>query len=287
MGVLLDSQGKLPARATLPHRRFPAYDRGVKSLRAAALLLFLLLAIAGRAFAREFGQPYFETIDGSEHIGNGIITIAGQDARGLLWFGTPEGLYSYDGYRLRAYRSDPADPGSIGDDYVRALMPHSDGTLWVATQGGGVSIYDPRSDRFTQHKPRQGDPAAIPGISALCLVEGSGGDVWIGFGNHGLARWDAQRQAFESFAPAPGVSGALQHDTARALLIDRRGDLWIGTGNGLHRRRKGASEFEHVLSEPERPDGFARQYVYALHEGRDGRLWVGTQRLRYGVDGFQ
>lgn len=249
----------------------------MKSLRAAALLLLLLLAVAGSAPAREFGQPYFETIAGSDHIGNGIITIAAQDARGLLWFGTPEGLYSFDGYRLRAYRSDASDPGSISDDYVRALMPHSDGTLWVATQGGALSIYDPRSDRFTHHKPRPGDPTAIPGISTLCLVEGSDGEVWIGFGNHGLARWDARRRVFESFAPAPGKPGALQHDTVRVLVIDRHGDLWIGTGNGLQRRRKGANEFEHVLSEPERADGFARQYVYALHEARDGRLWVGTQ----------
>ena len=274
--MLLDSPGNLPAPPTLPPRRAGAYDRGVKSLRA-ALLLLLLLAIAGRAPTREFGQPYFETIAGSEHIGNGIITIAGQDARGLLWFGTPEGLYSYDGHRLRAYRNDPADPGSIGDDYIRALMPHSDGTLWVATQGGALSIYDPRRDSFTHHRPRPGDPTAIPGISTLCLVEGSDGEVWVGFGNHGLARWDARRRVFESFAPDPGKPGALQHDTVRALLIDRRGDLWIGTGNGLQRRRKGASEFEHILSQPERSEGFAKQYVYALLEARDGRLWVGTQ----------
>ncbi|GMU43897.1 MAG: hypothetical protein AMXMBFR25_18830 [Lysobacterales bacterium] len=227
--------------------------------------------------AREYSQPYFETIPGSDEVGNGIVTIVTQDARGLLWFGTPEGLYSWDGHRLRAWRADPKNPDAIGDDYVRALMPHSDGSLWVATQSGGLSIYDPVGDRFSHHRPRPGDPAALPSVATLTLAEDAGGDVWIGFGNHGLARWHSASRSFQSFPAQPGVPGSLQHETVRALLVDRRGDLWIGTGNGLHRLQRGSTRFEHMLSDPDLPDGFWRQYVYALFEAQDGRIWIGTQ----------
>ncbi|MCC6593316.1 MAG: hypothetical protein IT479_08575, partial [Xanthomonadales bacterium] len=247
----------------------------MKHLRALALLLCAWLSPP--APAHDYVQPYFETVPGSDAVGNGIITITAQDSRGLLWFGTPEGLYSYDGHRLRALRADPKNPAAINDDYIRALLPHSDGHLWVATQNGGISVYDPVSDRFSHHRPRPGDPTALPSLATLALAEDPDGDVWVGFGNHGLARWSHTSGSFQSFLPQPGAPGRVQHDTVRSLLIDRRGDLWMGTGNGLQRLRRGSTHFEHLLSEPERAEGFARQYVYALFEAQDGRLWIGTQ----------
>jgi signal transduction histidine kinase/ligand-binding sensor domain-containing protein len=245
--------------------------------RVTALILLCLLSGAAAAAPRVLGQPYFEFVAGSEKVGNGIITAITQDQRGLIWFGTPEGLYSFDGHRLRAYRQRADDPHSIGDDYVRALLPHSDGRLWVATQSAGLSIYDPRTDQFEHKLPRAGDPGALPGLAALALTEAPNGDVWIGFGNVGLAHWTIADDRFESFPPAPGQAGALQHDTARCLLLDRAGDLWIGTGNGLHRRRLGQQAIERVASEPGQPDSLDRQYVYALFEASDGRIWIGTQ----------
>lgn len=223
------------------------------------------------------GVPYFETVAGSDQVGNGIITVLAQDRRGLLWFGTPEGLVQFDGYRMKVYRNDPADPGTIGDDYVRGLLAHSDGSLWVATQGGGVSVYDPASDRFRTHRPDGEDPHGLPGVAAVSLIEGAGGEVWIGLASQGLARWDPPSGRFQHFPPAPGVAGALQHDTVRCLLFDRAGNLWAGTGNGLHLRRHEREDFEHIASDATVEDSLARQYVYALFEASDGRIWVGTQ----------
>jgi signal transduction histidine kinase/ligand-binding sensor domain-containing protein len=243
-----------------------------------ALLAFVwLLLPAAESGAREIALPYFETVPGTEEIGNGIITHVAQDARGLIWFGTPEGLVRYDGYRTRVYRHIPGDPSSIIDDYVRSLMPRSDGTLWVATQGGGISVYDPATDRFSHHIADPDTPGALPGAATLYMVEAPDGRVHIGLGSRGIAVFDPASGRFEHEAPAPGVAGRLQHETARTLLYDRRGDLWVGTGNGLHRQRGGRGPFEQVHSAPDDPDGFARQYVYSLFEDSAGRIWIGTQ----------
>ncbi len=235
------------------------------------------LASAGQVRADTLGQPYFESIAGTANVGNGVITIISQDNRGLLWFGTPEGLYSHDGHRFRVFRNRANDPTTIGDDYVRALLPHSDGTLWVATQGAGLSVYDPRTDRFTNHRPRPGDASSLPSVATLALAEGSDGDVWVGFGNLGMARWNRAAQRFEGFPPEIGKPGALQHEIVRCLVRARNGDLWIGTGNGLQRRRAGSQVFERIASDPAAPDSLDGHYVYALLEGHDGRIWIGTQ----------
>jgi signal transduction histidine kinase/ligand-binding sensor domain-containing protein len=248
----------------------------VKTWPALLTVLFLLLRATG-VDARDIGLPYFETIPGTEEIGNGIITHVVQDAGGLIWFGTPEGLVRYDGYRTRVYRHIPGDPHSIIDDYVRALMPRSDGTLWVATQGGGISIYDPASDRFRHHKADPDTPGALPTAATLYMAEGADGRIHVGLGSRGLAVFDPHSGRFEHEAHAPGVSGRLQHETVRTLLFDRQGDLWLGTGDGLHRQRGGRGPFEHVRSSPTDPEGFSRQYVYALYEDAIGRIWIGTQ----------
>jgi signal transduction histidine kinase/ligand-binding sensor domain-containing protein len=243
----------------------------------ALLTVPLLLLRAADLGAREIALPYFETIPGTEVIGNGIITHVAQDSRGLIWFGTPEGLVRYDGYRTRVYRHAPDDPHSIIDDYVRSLMPRSDGTLWIATQGGGISVYDPATDRFSHHIADPATPGALPAAATLYMVEASDGRVHIGLGANGIAVFDPTSGRFEHEAPAPGTDGRLQHETARTLLYDRQGDLWVGTGNGLHRQRGGRGPFEHVRSAPEDVEGFARQYVYSLFEDSAGRLWIGTQ----------
>lgn len=248
-------------------------------MKPALLIAVLLAAFCGSrlAWAQGIGLPYFELVAGTDQVGNGIVTHVAQDSRGLLWFGTPEGLYSYDGYRLRAYRHDPGNPQSLGDDYIRSLMAHSDGRLWVATQGAGLSIYDPGTDRFEHYQPDPGNPRALPGVATLTLHEDRDQSVWVGLGNTGLAHWDPLTRDFTRYAGAPGVAGALQHETARSVLIDRHGALWVGTGNGLHRRRDDGSGFDHVASEPDRPGSLAGQYVYSLMQARDGRLWIGTQ----------
>ncbi len=239
----------------------------------AALLFWLCApALAGSPYA----LPYFQTVPGTERLANGVMTIVSQDTRGLIWIGTTEGVVSYDGYQLRRYRHDPDDERSLGDDYVRALMPHSDGRMWVATQAAGLSIYDPATDDFERVEVGEG-PCDLPSQATVAMAEEPGGAVWVGLGNVGAARWDRDSRCFEHFPPDPGDATAIAHDTVRALLFDENGDLWLGTGNGLQRRRAGSTAFERVRSAEDDADGFHRQYVYGLLQGSDGRLWIGTQ----------
>jgi ligand-binding sensor domain-containing protein/signal transduction histidine kinase len=243
------------------------------------ILLFVLglLTAAGSAPAQLPGEPWFETVGDAESISNGITTALAQDASGLLWVGTPDGLLRYDGYRFHHYRHQPERPGSISHNYTRALLPLADGRVWVATQGGGVSVYDPATDLFAHHLPNPDDPHSLGDDSALALAADQDGVIWIGFATHGLDRWDPRTQRFEHHRPNLADPQALRHGTVRALLVDRAGDLWIGTRDGLHRRRAGSDRLERVASDPLQPDSLDGQYVYTLYEAADGRVWIGTQ----------
>ena len=228
------------------------------------------------AFASLVGERFFETVPGTEQTANGIITALAQDSRGLIWFGTTEGLFSFDGYQLRRYRSD-GKPNSLSDDYVRALLARSDGRLWVATQSAGISIYDPDLDQFEVIRALDAagsaNDAGLAHDGVISLAADPDGSVWIGLGVRGLDHFNPETGKFRHFRADPGNPNAISHDTVRSLLVDSRGDLWAGTSNGLNRLERGGDHFEFIGAGGPL-DG---QYVYSLYQADDGRIWAGTQ----------
>ncbi len=108
-----------------------------------------------------FSEPYFETVGDSDTIPFGVVTAQAQDAKGLLWIGTQNGLVSYDGYRFNKYVHAADDPGSLAGDYINFLWAAPDGRLWIGTNGSGLSIFDPKTNLFESLPPRFPHPPAV------------------------------------------------------------------------------------------------------------------------------
>jgi ligand-binding sensor domain-containing protein len=51
-------------------------------------------------------QIRFAHIDASDGLSQSNVICILQDIRGLMWFGTQDGLNKYDGYQLRVYKND-------------------------------------------------------------------------------------------------------------------------------------------------------------------------------------
>src|SRR5689334_3875987 len=45
-----------------------------------------------------------------------------QDRTGFIWIGTADGLNRYDGYTFTVYKADPANPQSLSNNAVLALL---------------------------------------------------------------------------------------------------------------------------------------------------------------------
>jgi signal transduction histidine kinase/ligand-binding sensor domain-containing protein len=225
--------------------------------------------------AADWSQPHFQSVPGTEELGNGIITALAQDASGLIWIGTTDGVLRFDGYRLRRFSHRPGQLDSLGDNYVRALLALPDGRLWVATQSGGIAVFDPQTERFHQHRHAAEDPHSLAEDGAVSLALDRDGAVWIGHANQGLDRFDPSSGRFQHYPPTAVAGAGPRQRTVRALLLDDQGDLWIGTGDGLQRRRAADGAFDDPLAGS--GASFAGQYVYALYQATDGAIWVGTQ----------
>jgi ligand-binding sensor domain-containing protein len=195
---------------------------------------------------------------------SGVNAIA-RDRDGYIWVATPDGLARYDGLGFRTWRHDPADPGSLPGNNVQALHVDAQDRVWVATEGGGISVLDRDRARFRQY--RKATDAAI-GSDDTWAIASDGGALWFGTWGGGLHRLDADGR-ITRFMPVPGDAHSLPAETVLALARDRDGVLWIGTTHGLARWRHGV--FDRVAM----PGRQHAPLVYALSVEADG-LWIGT-----------
>jgi diguanylate cyclase (GGDEF)-like protein len=206
----------------------------------------------------------------SELPGSTVATSLAEDGAGFLWIGTQDGLVRFDGYRFRTYRADPALPGSLPDNYIKALRTDRQGRLWTGTSAGGLARYDSESDRFITY------PAGPHGLSHVCvrdMVDDGSGGMWVatdGGLDHLLASGGITHIRTDSQLP-----GGLPDDHIRALFLDRDGTLWVGTAAGLARLDEHLGHFNTVRLPA--ADG-KPALVSTLFQDSRGSLWVGTSR---------
>jgi len=241
--------------------RFAAFSESTPGLRQHSFARDLLEGPDGTVWAglvggvARYASGRFTFLDQQQGLEHPFVYALAQGPGGSLWVGTGgTGVWRLDGesfVRHPAYRQ-PGLPAQVND-----LAVDASGTLWVATDGGIVSLG--RTVR------RYTTADGLGSMFANVLLVDRKGTLWTGT-RGGLSRLVGDR--FSTFTTRDGLSD----DDVTALLEDRDGILWIGTREqGLNRRL--GSRFEQDADASRREVG-----VMALAEDREGSLWVGTNQ---------
>jgi ligand-binding sensor domain-containing protein len=77
-----------------------------------------------------------------------VISIL-QDSRGLMWFGTENGLNRFDGYTFEHFKRERGNPNALRSDFIYDIADADNG-LWLATNGGGFASGQHRRKRRAQ-----------------------------------------------------------------------------------------------------------------------------------------
>jgi len=226
----------------------------------------LLLSAPAMAQSRP-GLVSFQRLAMPDDVPAQLSTAMVQDARGMLWIGTQDGLVRYDGYHYKVYHAHPGDPHALSGSYVRSLLVARDGRLWVGTISGGVSVFDPRTEQFTQYRHDASKPDSLANDRVESLAEDAGGKVWLAT-DEGLDRFDPASGRFEHWRHEDKNAGSLANNQVRALLIDHRGQLLVGTRDGLQRWT--TTGFARVA------DALVGEHITRLFEDSHHQLWIGT-----------
>jgi two-component system sensor histidine kinase ChiS len=244
----------------------------------ACLLLLLLLALVYPTTVQAKESPArFERISIEQGLSQVTIYCILQDSRGLMWFGTEDGLNRYDGYNFTIYKRDPADLHSLSANTIRVIYEDAAGMLWIGTDGGGLSRFDHRIEQFTQYRHDPDNPDSLSSDTVTAIYADASGMLWVGTDGEGLDRLDLASGKFSHYRHDPNVPDSLSSNAVTAILADPAGVLWVGTrGGGLNQLNRATDQFVRYRNDPRNLNSLSNDDVNTLFLGGDGSLWAGT-----------
>jgi ligand-binding sensor domain-containing protein len=228
------------------------------------------------------GEFFYYTVnDGLT--GNQVRTIQ-EDEDGVMWFGTGNGITSFDGEEFRSRTGrDQGSPYVVSRDTWN--MKASD--LWfLGDRGGytgdhdgqGVYRYDGRTLEYLAFPLPEGVETDSPYL-VTGIAKGRDGRVWFGtypcvFGYDGSSFTVINDETV-------GSKSETERLHVRSVFEDSRGNLWIGN-NGigvLLYDGQAVSNFteQHGLSIGDKGPSGSLGRVFSIAEDAAGNIWFGTR----------
>lgn len=153
--------------------------------------------------------------------------------------------YKKDGTLFKSYTRNDSD---LTNDIV-LCMTEKGSQIWAGTNGGGINIIDPESDKITNLSHISGDASTLPALSIKSLHVDHSGNVWAGSIRKGLIR--ISRSGMKTFKDVHiGMKHGLSNPTVLNLYQDSKDNyIWIGTdGEGINRLNPATNSFTHYKS---------------------------------------
>lgn len=212
-------------------------------------------------------------------IGSNSITSLQKGDNGVMWVGTDgDGIYKLDSeHNLEKHYLTKASTS------IMCVFADSEGGVWAGTYLNGLGSYQKQSDRFKfDNSILDNKGNKVDRIYAL--AEDGNKNLWIGSMGSGLFSMDLKTGEVveRNLGTNPDMSinpdNYMQNNWINTLLYTSDNKLYIGTYNGLSCLDLDTNSFifqdglNHVLG---------HQIVYALHEGADGSIWIGTSEGLY------
>ncbi len=218
------------------------------------------------------------TDDESVALTRAIAAVHG-DARGFIWADVEgTGLVRIDPSNGRAVVypkvEPPLGPGAARIDWITS---EPDGTLWLATWGGGLVKMDAKSATFTAwtNDPYDDNPLPATHLYMAVLDPSSPHTLWLATERAGLIRADTDAKTYVQYLHDAADPTSIGHDSVASLHLEPGGPLWVGTyGAGLDRFDMSAGVFEHI----QEAEGLEAINIYGIVPEDEGTLWLSTER---------
>jgi signal transduction histidine kinase/ligand-binding sensor domain-containing protein/DNA-binding response OmpR family regulator len=264
--------------------KYPAWEKSSQQLkRLPSLCLLWGMVLLGLLSTKTTtGQQHFQienwrvtTFGAKEGLSQLSIFDIEEDAMGFLWLATESGLNRFNGRRFKAYtyQEGVAQGPPLGQIRSLALTPSGD--LLMGTQEVGISLFEPRSDRF-RHLPA--DLLSDPYVYDI-LPDPGEDNCWVatGRGLTFLAGYTEKSPTAEYYFHDPKQANSLSNNEVHCLAQGRDGNVWVGTSRGLNRYHPATQKWDRFLLRPtaEHP----ANHIQSLFYDQDhGYLWIGTDQ---------
>ena len=250
-------------------RHFPYRTGSAYIVRAMiAILLFCC------ALLPVHGQQKIESLSLHDGLLNPQVYDVAKDEQGFIWFGTADGVKRYDGYTFTSFRHDKNTPSSLSNNSVGAMLIDSKNRLWIGTWGGGLNLYQRKTQNFKHFLQDEENPSSLGGNKIQAIFESRSGQIWIGTNGGGLNLFNDVDNTFVRFEHNPNDKTSLGHNRVWSIAEDPSNNIWVGTSDGLYRKSRYTTQFERF---GDTPNGLDHPEVRAIYINKKGYMWIATR----------
>ncbi len=269
------------------------------------ILIFILLVSVLSCDDDEKPKP-------SDSIAGNKVKTVFIDENGIKWFGTENGVSSFDNLKWTTYTiEDKLANNSVND--IAFQMSHYGPEIWLATDGG-ASVFAIDLDAVTSATSYNSANSGLAGDSVRTIGVDTSNTRWFGT-NEGItvfagAAWEATNNngilkdnpitaiGTDPFGHAfvtlkgKGVAvmeyvdaistvtyyeipwSPLPSAIVLAVYVDRNGFQWYGTDNGVACHRNIEAKQDWLLYSQD--DGLISNVVISIQGEENGNIWFGT-----------
>lgn len=197
---------------------------------------------------------------------------------GTYWIGTySSGLHYYDSRKRqhKRYEHQVGQSGTLSFNDVRGIIekPYSD-SVWVATWGGGLNLFNLRDKTFTYFQTGADSTHAISSNNITSLHTGQDSRLWMTTFGGGVNVFNPKNEKFSAYRHDQDDAQSLSSDNTLTLFEDHLGSIWVGTWDkGINRLDPSTGQVERFINH----EFLQHRTVTAIQEDDHGNLWFSTK----------
>ena len=188
-----------------------------------------------------------------------------------IYIGTNNGLFEYS---IGTGRLSTVT-NALDNKQIQAVLLQSPTRLWVATEGAGLYLLNPKTGEVKNYRHSPGTPQCISSNFIRSLALDSQNRLWIGTFND-LNIYHEGHDSFVSFSSNPVEDGSLSQSSVRSIFMDSQGGMWLGTYfGGLNYYHPLKNRFRNITRIPYQ-NSLNDNVVSCIIEDNERNLWIGT-----------
>lgn len=225
-----------------------------------------------------------------QHDPNNPYSIPDNEVRALcidknknVWVGTNNGLalFNPQSEKFITFKHIEGNENSLLSDQILDIKQMKDGTLWICTNMGGVSILNLRENTFISPEKITfsnitvtNDNHGLSGPNARSIIQDSFGNIWIGNYRGGVDFISYAQPLFNTIAYTIEKQGKINNKQVWGLWADNH-QIWLGGEGELGIYEKGKKTKNFSLHECRLPP---QTHINVIYQDKQERLWLGTYK---------
>lgn len=215
-------------------------------------------------FAQDWQDVRFTALSLKDGLSQLTVTTIFQDSKGMMWFGTRDGLNSYDGKSFQIYNLNQID--NRIDNHIVTLCEDIDRNLWIGTTNGLVCM-EYITGKFITYFNDKKNPTSLSDNYVFSVTTDKLNRIIIGT-KSGLNIFNTSTKRFDLYY----YNGLLKNNPIRSICISKDESIYIGTvSKGLLQVDKNFK----LLNQFKIDDQPKEKQVSVVFEDKSGLIWFG------------